>query len=82
MTANLTARLARQLRDLLEPITSRLRERRILRHCREATGHMRAGRRLEGRIAFNRMQNEVKARTSRQIARMERARNLARKSEA
>lgn len=79
---SIAARLAHQVRNLLEPITSHLRERRILRHCREATRHMRAGRSLEGRIAFNRMKNEVNARTSRQIDRMERARNLARKREA
>jgi hypothetical protein len=78
----IAARLARHVRDLFEPITSRLRERRILRYCREATGHMRAGRSVDGRVAFNRMKIEVNRRTPRQIARMERARNLARKSEA
>lgn len=54
-------------------IADYLRERRIKALNRECRDHMAAGRSDEGRLAFQQMSLEIKARSPQQVARMERA---------
>lgn len=62
--------------SITERIESALRERRILRHCREAIARTKAKDGVGARVAFKRMSLEIEARTPEQVARMERARQL------
>lgn len=64
---------------LRERIASALRERRILRLCRQAIRHAKRGNGIESRVAFLRMSAEIGRRTPAQVARMERVRGLERR---
>lgn len=66
--------------NLIERIASAMRERRILRHCREGIALQRAGDPVGARVAFRRMQLEKDARTDAQRSRMERAQRLERRT--
>lgn len=57
-------------------ITDYLRERRIRRMACECKRLMAAGRSDEGRIAFQQMTLEIRARSPEQVARMEQAKGL------
>lgn len=57
-------------------IADYLRERRIRVLARETSDHMAAGRTDDGRLAFQKMSAEIRARSPEQVARMERAMGL------
>ena len=52
-------------------ITDYLRERRIRALARETSDHMAAGRTDEGRLAFQKMSAEIRARSPGQVRRMD-----------
>lgn len=57
-------------------IADYLRERRIRAFASETIAHMAAGRTDDGRLAFQKMCAEIRARSPEQVRRMEQARGL------